>query len=361
MKLVIFGLSVSSSWGNGHATIWRGLITALARLGHRIVFFEHDTPYYAAHRDLFDIPGGSLILYPEWDQVAVTARSHLVDADVAIITSYCPDAVIAAEAVLCSTALRVFYDLDTPVTIKAIQQGSQPAYIGPNGLSDFDLVLSYTGGPALEALRHHLGARNVTPLYGCVNPAQHRPTPSVEHYRSALSYLGTHSPDRFETLAQLFLAPASQLPEKTFLLGGALYPESFPWQKNIRFVRHVPPAEHPAFYCSSRITLNVTRGAMRAMGYCPSGRLFEAAACGTPILSDWWEGMDEFFAPGSEILVASTSEEAIDAISLSDSELMALSRAARDRVLETHTAGCRVKTLLDILERARPSEANYVH
>jgi spore maturation protein CgeB len=259
-----------------------------------------------------------------------------------MVTSYCPDALAATELVLSTNAgLRVFYDLDTPVTLHALQSGQEVAYIGPNGLSGFDLVLSYTGGQALEQLKTRLGATRVAPLFGSVDPAVHHPAPAAEHYRADLSYLGTYAEDRQAMLERLFIAPARQLPDLRFLIGGAMYPGEFPWGSNIYFRRHVAPPEHPSFYCSSRLTLNVTRAAMATMGYCPSGRLFEAAACGVPILSDWWEGLDQFFTPGQEILVATTTSEAVEALKLPLGELAVVARNARNRALEEHTASHR--------------------
>lgn len=339
MKIVIFGLTVSSSWGNGHATLWRGLCRALAERGHEVVFFERDVPYYSAHRDLTHLPGGRLILYPDWESVLATANSHVADADVAMVTSYCPDGLAATALTLASAArLRVFYDLDTPVTLSQIRSGRPVDYIGSRGLRDFDLVLSYTGGAALDALKLDLGARRVAPLYGSVDPEVHHSVPAVEDFRCDLSYLGTYASDRQAALERLFIEPARKLPEHRFLIGGAQYPAEFPWTRNISFARHVPPSDHPAFYSSSRLTLNVTRQAMAEMGFCPSGRLFEAAATGTPILSDCWEGLDAFFLPEKEILVAHSTGEAIEALQRTDAELERIAGAARERVLERHTA-----------------------
>ncbi|MBV9122458.1 MAG: glycosyltransferase [Planctomycetes bacterium] len=351
MKWVIFGLTVSSSWGNGHATLWRGLCRSLARRRHRVVFFERDVPYYAAQRDLHELPGGALHLYRDWMEVWPRAWAELADADVGMVTSYCPDGIAAADLVLSAPApRRVFYDLDTPVTLDQLRQQRSLSYIGPRGLRDFDLVLSYTGGGALQELKDRLGARRVAPLYGHVDPEVHYPVPPVSRYRADLSYLGTYAEDRQAALAQLFLEPARQLPHLRFLIGGAQYPVSFPWRENIFFVRHLPPAEHPAFYGSGRLTLNITRRAMAAMGYCPSGRLFEAAACGAPILSDWWEGLDEFFQPGAEVLVARSTAEAIAALQWPQEQLARLARAARERTLTEHTADRRAHELEHLLE-----------
>jgi spore maturation protein CgeB len=358
MKLVVFGLSVSSSWGNGHATLWRGLIRGLNTLGHRVVFFERNLPYYAAHRDLSELPGGRLVLYPDWSAALPTVRAELADADVAMVTSYCPDGVPAAEAVVdAELELRVFYDLDTPVTLERLRAGLPVPYIGPRGLVDFDLVLSYTGGAALEALQEQLGARRVAPLYGSVDPDIHYPVPPLDGYRADLSYLGTYAEDRQQALVSMFVETARRLPARRFLLGGAQYPVGFPWADNIYFVRHLPPSEHPAFYSSSRLTLNVTRAAMAEMGYCPSGRLFEAAACGAPVLSDPWPGLEEFFTPGSEILVARTTDESVQAVGMDDAELLRIGRAARERALTDHTAARRAGELVALLEAAIGVEA----
>ena len=248
MKIVIFGLALSSSWGNGHATLWRGLCRALVRAGHDVAFYERDVPYYAAHRDLHQLEGGELILYADWPSVRRRAEQDLEDADVAITTSYCPDAVMAADLMQPAPALKVFYDLDTPVTLASLKQGKPVPYLPPTGLSQFDLVLSYTGGEALAALRDRLGGRRVAPLYGSVDPAVHRPMPPRDHYRAALSYLGTYSEDRQAKLEQLFLRPALDRPNQRFLLAGAQYPPSFPWSDNLFFVQHLPPGEHPAFF-----------------------------------------------------------------------------------------------------------------
>ena len=352
MRIVVFGLTVSSSWGNGHATLWRGLIGALARRGHRVTFFERDTAFYAENRDLTELPGGDLVLYPDWPSVRRRAEAAIAEADVAIVTSYCPDGLAATDLVLdARRAARVFYDLDTPVTLSRLGRGETTGYIGPGGLAGFDLVLSFTGGRALDELRARLGARRVAPLYGHVDPAVHRPVEAVERFRADLSYLGTYAADRQAALETLFVAPATTMSDRRFLIGGAQYPPEFPWTPNIFFARHLPPAEHPAFFSSGRLTLNVTREPMAAMGWCPSGRLFEAAACGAPILSDAWDGLDAFFEPGRDILVASTTEGARDAIGCADAELARIARAARDRVLAEHTSDHRARDLEAALDR----------
>jgi spore maturation protein CgeB len=352
VKIVIFGLTISSSWGNGHATLWRGLCKALIRTGHVVVFYERDVPYYANMRDLYEIPGGRLELFADWDDISWRASADVADADVAIITSYCPDALAVSEMVLSQDrALRVFYDLDTPMTLSRLDAGESVPYIGPIGFRGFDLVLSYSGGRALDEFRTRLGAQIVAPLYGHVDPDVHRPAEPLPHYRADLSYIGTYSQDRQDTLEALLVEPARHQPGRRFLIAGAQYPEEFPWSSNIYFVRHLPPAEHPPFFASSRLTLNVTRRAMAEMGWCPSGRLFEAAACGAPIISDVWEGLDAFFGLGTEIIPARTTADVIAALEADDQQLAFVARRARERALEEHSSSRRAFDLIRLLER----------
>lgn len=354
MKIVIFGLTLSSSWGNGHATLWRGLCRSLIQDGHQIIFYERDVEYYSSHRDLAELPGGILRLFDSWTDVAEEVRNQLSDTDAAIITSYCPDSLDAANLLLeVDGPLRVFYDLDTPVTLKKLKRNEAVSYVGPRGYRDFDLVLSFTGGRALTELQADLGAPVAIPLYGSVDPSLHRPAPAQEVFRADLSYLGTFAADRQRALENFFIRAARELPNARFLIGGAQYPETFPWTDNIYFVRHIEPALHPAFFCSSRLTLNLTRADMRDMGYCPSGRLFEAAACGVPLISDYWEGLEEFFTPGEEIFVVESSDDLVRAMTLPDEELRRVAEAAQRRVLAQHTAQHRARELLNHLEFAR--------
>jgi spore maturation protein CgeB len=352
VKLVVFGLSVSSAWGNGHATLWRGLIRALGRRGHDVVFFERDAPWYAASRDLHRVEGGTLILYDDWAQILPRMRAELCECDVAMTTSYCPDAIAARDlAADLGVPRLVYYDLDAPVTLARVAAGERVAYV-EGGLARYDLVLSYTGGPALTALRDRLGARRTAPLYGSVDPVMHAPAAPPGCDGFDLSYLGTYAADRQSALVELLIEPARRAPARKFLIAGAQYPTEFPWTGNIFFRRHVPPPDHPRFYAAARLTLNVTREAMARDGWCPSGRLFEAAACGVPILSDAWPGLDAFFAPGDEILVARSGDDTLDALALDDAALAAMARRARERVLDQHTAEHRARELEMLLEPA---------
>ena len=360
MHIVVFGLTVSSSWGNGHATLWRALLKALAKRGHRATFYEHDVSWYADTRDNWATPDGiTLRLYQSFDEIRSEALRSLNSADLGMFTSYCPDGPAAAELILNSQAMiKCFYDLDTPVTLNSLISEEPVAYLPAHGLADFDLVLSYTGGRALTELQSRLGARAVAPLYGSVDPEAHFPVPPLEQYRGILSYLGTFAADRQHALETLFLEPARRMPNDTFQLAGAQYPDSFSSLPNIVFAPHLAPHLHPAFFCSSHATLNITRGVMAQYGYCPSGRLFEAAACGAPILSDGWDGLDMFFTPGEEILRVDTAEDVTQALCLPDSALCTIAKAARERALANHTAEHRVMELEEICERiTHPMEA----
>jgi spore maturation protein CgeB len=359
VRLVVFGLTISSSWGNGHATLWRGLVRALTAMGHEIRFFERDVPYYAQARDLHRLwDGAELILYSSWEDVRDRARAEIAKADAAIVTSYCVDGAAASRLILDrAPGAKIFYDLDTPVTLARLAAGEAVSYLPPEGLGGFDLVLSYTGGEALRRLRSDLGARRVAPLYGHVDPARHRPAAPVDAFRADLSYIGTYAADRQAGVEQLFVRPAGAQPDLRFLLAGSCYPADLRWPDNVAVIEHLPPADHPAFFSSSRLTLNVTRADMAALGFCPSGRLFEAAACGCPLVTDLWTGLDLFFAPGDELIAAESSADVLAALQLSDAELARIARAARERVLGEHSSAHRALTLIELLEEEDEEEA----
>jgi spore maturation protein CgeB len=351
MNIVIFGLSISSAWGNGHASLLRGLLQALHRQGHQIHFFERDTPYYASHRDAWHFDYVKLHLYSDWIAELPQIRSALAAADVGLVTSYCADGRAACEAVLDAGLPRtVFYDMDSPVTLARLEQGDLVPYVPETGLGDFDLVLSYTGGKTLPLLRQRLNAKRTATLYGWVDPAAYHRVDVRPEFDADFSYLGTYSADRQPALDALFVEAAERLGNLRFVIGGAMYPHSDKWPANVRHYDHIAPPEHAAFYSSSPLTLNITRASMAAMGYCPSGRLFEAAACGTGVLSDWWDGLESFFQPGEEILIASGSADTMTALSRQGEELRRIGERARERALDCHTAAIRAQRLLGLIE-----------
>lgn len=353
MKIVVFGLTISSSWGNGHATPYRAIIRALDRLGHQIHFFEKDVPYYSSRRDFDACSYCELTLYPDWDKVRDRALSAAADSDAVITASFLPEGQrINDEMLSLARPLRVYYDLDAPVTLKNLRHG-EVEYLRRNQVPEFDLVLSFTGGNALVALGQEFGARMVRPLYGCVDPDDYHRVAACSDFRCDLSYMGTYSADRQVKLDELLLEPSRRHPKKQFLLAGPLYPWHWQWPENVRRMEHVAPADHARFYSSSRITLNLTRGEMAANGWCPSGRFFEAAACGTPLITDAWEGLDSFFDPRHDLRVVARTEDVQDALSMADTELQSMAARARQRTLDEHTGMVRARQLLGYLEEAR--------
>lgn len=352
LKITIFGLTISSSWGNGHATPYRAILRALNRLGHQITFYEKDVEYYYWRRDLANCDYCNLVLYPNWETVRSEAIRQGSESDVVIVGSYCPEGSLICDEVLSlARPVRIFYDLDTPITLTKLDSGDVD-YLRRDQMPGFDLYLSFTGGPILEELESHWGVRRARALYGCVDPEVHARVDVVEKYRCDLSYMGTYANDRQPKLEELFLKPAQTMAEASFTLAGSLYPKSWTWPENVRRYDHVPPGQHPALYSSSRATLNITRDGMARGGYCPSGRFFEAAACGTPIVSDWFEGLEYFFEPGEQIRIARSADDVLGVLRTPDSELSKMARCARERVLSEHTGEVRARELLRFIEEA---------
>jgi spore maturation protein CgeB len=357
LKITIFGLTLSSSWGNGHATPYRAILRALARQGHRISFFEKDVEYYALRRDLAACDYCELVFYRDWAGIRRRALREAAESDVVMTASFCPEgARINDEVLALSGPLRVFYDLDTPVTLAKLHAGDLD-YLRAAQIPEFDLVLSWTGGLALVELELAWHAALARPLFGCVDPDVYRRAALQPEFESALSYMGTYAADRQAKLDRLFLECARRRPDLRFLLAGALYPWQWQWPANVQRFDHVSPAMHPALYSSSRLTLNLTRADMAASGYCPSGRFFEAAACQTPIVSDWFDGLDLFFRPGEEIVIASRAEDVLEALSMDDGELRRMSARARQRTLDEHTGEHRARQMLAYFEEARSAQA----
>lgn len=353
MKITILGLTLSSSWGNGHATPYRALIRALDHLGHQVHFFEKDVPYYRSRRDFDSCDYCELTLYSDWADVRNRALSAAADSDVVMTASFLPEGRRINDEVLeLGRPLRVFYDLDTPVTLAKLRQG-EVEYLDAGQIPEFDLVLSFTGGNALAELEGHYRASLVRTLYGCVDPDVYHRVAAFPDFQCDVSYMGTYSADRQAKLDGLLLEPSRRHPEKTFLLAGSLYPWNWQWPENVRRMEHVAPADHSRFYSSSRITLNITRGEMAANGWCPSGRFFEAAACGTPLITDAWEGLDSFFDLRNELRVVSGVADVEDTLNAPDAELQSMAARARQRTLDEHTGTVRARQLLQYFQEAR--------
>lgn len=347
MKLVVFGLTISSSWGNGHATTWRALLRAFAARGHEVVFYEWNAPWYAGNRDLAHPEYVTLELYDEWERVAARAIAEAKDADATLVGSYVKDGPrVIDDLAEAGVDPLFFYDIDTPVTVAALRSGGAE-YLRPDQVPLFTRYLSFTGGPFLhEVLEGELGAREARPLYCSVDTDRYHPTEVDPLLVSDLAYMGTYAPDRQPVLERLLIEPARRMPERRFYVAGPQYPDDIRWPANVLHNPHLPPSLHATFYSSARWQLNATRADMVQAGWSPSVRLFEAAACGAAMISDRWPGIDHFFTPGEEILLPGSTEEVIDILRTThDDDRRMIGLAARERILAEHTAAHRAEEL----------------
>ena len=345
-RIVILGLSLSSSWGNGHATTWRALIKALAARGHDIVFLERDVPWYADHRDLPEPGFCELTLYQSLEELA-RFDGGVRSADAVIVGSFVPEGIAVGEWVQdIAGGTTAFYDIDTPVTLAALAKG-ECQYLTPELVAGYDHYLSFSGGPVPAMIERSYGSPNASALYCSVDMEKYRPAGSP--LRWDLGYLGTYSADRQDALERLLLQPARQAPELRFVVAGAQYPE-IDWPANVERIDHVRPSAHADFYSACRFSLNVTRADMVRAGYSPSVRLFEAAACGSPIISDRWAGLDGVFAPGAEILIADEAGQVLAALlDMPETRRLAMAEAARQRVAKEHGSDKRAAELEQLL------------
>ncbi|HVJ91296.1 MAG TPA: glycosyltransferase [Labilithrix sp.] len=344
LRFVFFGLSITSSWGNGHATTYRGLVKSLVACGHEVTFLERDLPFYADNRDLPSPPYGRTYLYSSLDELYDRFAETVRQADIAIVGSYVPDGIAVGTWVQCLAPGRAaFYDIDTPVTLANLANGTC-SYIAREQVERYALYLSFTGGPTLERLEKEFGSPCARALYCSVDAELHSPSPCVPSWD--LGYLGTYSEDRQPMLEGLLLEPARSWPTGRFVVAGPQYPDSIAWPRNVARLTHLAPDGHRNFYNAQRFTLNVTRRAMVAAGWSPSVRLFEAAACATPIITDRWPGIEEVLTPGREILIAERSEDALRFLEkLPEDSRIAIGAAARNRILAEHTSMHRAEKL----------------
>ena len=360
MKIAVLGLSITSSWGNGHATTYRALIRALAARGHDVLFLERDAEWYAGNRDLPAPPYCTVRLYRTTTELEHRCAPALRAADVVVVGSYVPDGIAVGDLVLRhATGVTAFYDIDTPVTLSRLPDSVD--YITAGQIPKYDLYLSFTGGPTLDVLERSHGARLARALYCSVDSELYFPEGGADpDSKSDLGYLGTYSADRQTILERLMLGPARRWPEGRFVVAGPQYPESVRWPSNVERVMHLSPAHHRHFYNTLRYTLNITRRDMVAAGYSPSVRLFEAAACGTPIISDTWKGLDRFLMPAAEILLARNARQILAYLrDIPENERRELGLAARTRVLGAHTSAHRAVEFEQAVAEAglRPASA----
>ncbi|HEX8426915.1 CgeB family protein [Hymenobacter sp.] len=344
MNIVILGLSITSSWGNGHATTFRGLVRELTRRGHEVLFLERDKPWYANSRDLPNPDFCCTELYNSREDLSARFTEPVREADMVIVGSYVPEGVAVGEWVVqTAQGIKAFYDIDTPVTLAKLERHDYE-YLHPRLIPRYDLYLSFTGGPTLQRLEQQYGSPMARPFYCSFDPALY--FPELQEMQWDLGYLGTYSDDRQPPLEALMLDAARQWPTGRFVVAGPQYPARVQWPANTQHIHHLPPAEHRAFYNRQRFTQNITRADMIQAGYSPSVRLFEAAACGTPIISDYWAGLDSVFDFDTEILVAHSADDTLRYLrELSEPERQALGARARQKVLTHHTAAHRAQEL----------------
>ncbi len=349
MKIVIIGLSITSSWGNGHATTYRGLVKELTQEGHEVLFLEKDVPYYASNRDLPQPDYCRLGLYRTNEELYEQYAKEVSSAEAVIVGSYVQQGVeVGKWVVQTAKGVKAFYDIDTPVTLAKLKRGDFE-YLHPDLIGQYDLYLSFSGGPILKYLEQEYGSPCARGLYCSVDPDLYYPEKLEKKW--LMGYLGTYSDDRQPTVDELIFKPARTLDHEAFIVAGPQYPDHLRWPENVARIDHLAPAKHREFYNSQRFTLNVTRQDMIKAGYSPSVRLFEAAACGLPIISDYWDGLDHFFVPGQEILIAKNAAQVEEYFRTIDAEEAGnIGRAAREKILRFHTAAVRAKELEAFIE-----------
>jgi spore maturation protein CgeB len=344
LRIVILGLSITSSWGNGHATTYRALVRELCARGHDVLFLERDAEWYASNRDMPKPPFGVTRLYASVGQLRRRFAEQIRKADLVIVGSYVPEGAQIGEWITkTASGLVAFYDIDTPVTLAGLTKGDLN-YLSRDLIPRYHLYLSFTGGPTLRLLEKRYRSPMARALYCSVDPAIYFSEELPMKWD--LGYMGTYSDDRQPTLDRLLLQPAQLWKEGRFVVAGPQYPRSIRWPKNVRRFSHLSPRKHRRFYNSQRFTLNVTRASMIEAGHSPSVRLFEAAACGTPIISDFWEGIETILKPGKEILIARSPQETLEYLrDLQEGERRRIGERARTRVLQHHTAAHRALEL----------------
>lgn len=354
-RLVVFGLSLSSSWGNGHAPTFRGLLRALAGRGWEITFFEKNVEWYASNRDLADPDFCELRLYEDWHTAQTSAAGAVGGADAVMVGSLVEDGAEIIDWLNGFNRPLLFYDIDTPITLVDLRTKGRTAYVRATQIPWFAVYFSFAGGPALVELEQTWGARAARALYCAVDSLVYRPVDADARFACAMSYMGTYAADRQPSVERLLIEPARARPRDRFILAGPQYPQmNLP--PNVLHDPHVYPRDHAALYCSSGVTLNLTRQAMRSYGWAPSTRLFEAAACGACIMSDTWPGLEAFFVPDAEILLAESGSDVLNHLDgLTPARREAIGAAARARVLSSHTYERRAQEFEQALDDAAAS------
>lgn len=353
MRIAFYGSSLLSSYWNGAATYYRGLLCALAEHGHRITFFEPDAFDRQQHRDIEPPPWAQVVVYPATDAAAREVIAQAAHADVVVKASGVGvfDHLLL-EGVMDAArpdAVKVFWDVDAPATLSELR--ADPDLPLRRRLPALDMVLTYGGGPPVVEAYEALGARMCRPIYNALDPATHHPVAPDPRFAGDLNFLANRLPDREARVERFFLEPAARLPDRRFLLGGNGWDDK-PMAANIRRVGHVGTADHNAFNVSSLAVLNVARDSMADVGFSPATRVFEAAGAGACLITDAWEGIELFLSPNEEVLVARDGQEVAEHLQALDPErARAIGAAARQRILGEHTYARRAVEVDALLRR----------
>src|SRR4051794_29984386 len=358
MKIAFYGSSLLSSYWNGAATYYRGVLSDLARRGYAITFYEPDAFDRQKHRDIDPPPYADVRIYPATEEavrgvIAEAARADVVvkASGVGVFDDVLLDGVIAASR---PDAIRIFWDVDAPATLAELRQNrDHPLH---RAMPSLDAVMTYGGGPPVVEAYEGFGARRCVPIYNALDPTTHHPVPPDPRFAADLSFLGNRLPDREARVEEFFLRAAEQAPERSFLLGGNGW-DGKAMTPNVRCIGHVGTEAHNALNSSALAVLNVTRDSMVANGWSPPTRVFEAAGAGACVITDAWEGIEDFLAPGSEVLVARDGAEVAELVAATDVQLAAAVGArAAEHLAAQHTYGHRAAEV-DALLRSRVGAA----
>ncbi len=355
MKIAFYGSSLLSSYWNGAATYYRGLLRALSALGHDIAFYEPDVYDRSRHRDMDPPEWCKVIVYPGTVDALVSAARQATEADVVVKASgvgFEDERLLALlRSYARADATTIFWDVDAPATLAEL--GANADHPLRRALPALDAVLTYGGGDPVVSTYRRLGANRCVPIYNALDPATHFPSAPQPRFAAILGFLGNRLPDREERVERFFFDAAARMHDADFLLGGSGW-DARTLPPNVRYVGHVGTADHNAFNCSTRAVLNISRADMARTGYSPATRVFEAAGAGACIITDAWEGIEQFLEPGSEVLVARDGREVAEiAGTLTSETATAIGRQARERVLRNHTYEHRAAEVDELLRQLR--------
>ncbi len=344
LDIVILGLSITSSRSHDHAVTYRGLVRELAQRGHRVLFLERDQPCHADQRDLREPPYGRTEIYASLDELRDRFATDIRRADCVVVGSSVPQGVEVGRWVTeTARGATAFYDIDAPMTLAGLARGGSE-HLEPELIPRYQAYLSFVGGPTLRLLERRYGSPMARPLYGSFDPCRDQPQETEPHWD--LGYVGNLNDDLRPALERLLIEPARRWSNGRFVAAGPQEPKTVRWPENVELFQLPEPGMHSRFYNQQRFTLNVTRVEVIAAGFSPGVRLFEAAACATPVISDNWPGLGTLFRIGEEILTARTPGEVLQYLrEIPEHERRALGQRGRARVLREHTAAHRAEEL----------------